>query len=53
MTLGKRMCLFLLVLAALTPVAAGSLPQHGEPVLQADGTAPPPPPIPIPWPRVA
>lgn len=53
MSLGKRMCLFLLVLAVLTPAALGSLPHQKEAVLQADGTAPPPPPIPIPWSRFA
>lgn len=52
MSLGKRICLFLLVLAALAPVATVGVAQFQSDVtLRADGGAPPPPPIP-PWPKL-
>ncbi len=52
MSLGKRICLFLLVLAVLAPVAAVGVAQYqAEVTLRADGGAPPPPPIP-PWPKL-
>ncbi len=54
MTLKKRICAFLLVLAALTPITAVGVGQYQfeAPVL-ADGGAPEPPPIPVPWPWLA
>jgi hypothetical protein len=51
MSLGKRICLFLLVLVALAPVATVGVAQlQSDVTLRADGGAPPPPPIP-PWPK--
>ena len=53
MSLGKRICLFLLVLVALAPVATVGVAQvQSDVTLRADGGAPVPPPIP-PWPRPA
>ena len=52
MSLGTRICLFLLVLAALAPVATVGVAQlQSDVTLRADGGAPPPPPIP-PWPKL-
>jgi len=52
MSLGKRICLFLLVLVALAPVATvGVAQRQSEVTLRADGGAPPPPPLP-PWPKL-
>lgn len=50
MSTRKRICVFLLVLAALAPVTAVGIGQYQvEAPLRADGGAPPPPPIPVPW----
>ncbi|MCI0627691.1 MAG: hypothetical protein L0387_39575 [Acidobacteria bacterium] len=53
MPLKKRICVFLLVLAALASPAVTGVASQEQPILKADGTGPAPPPIPIPWPWMA
>lgn len=53
MSLRKTVCLFLLVLVVLAPLATVGVAQlQSDVTLLADGGAPAPPPIP-PWPRPA